>query len=288
MNNADAGFFRHNKLRMLRALPHLFLVITCLVIVYPVFVMISGSFKSISELFINSSGLPLKPTLDNYYRLLNYNSGIISRTFMNSLFIASSTTLLQLLVASMAGFAFSKYKFKGKNFLFVMFLLTMMVPAELLLTPQFLIFSRLGWLNSFQVQIIPAVASTFSMFMFRQFMNSIPDALIEAARIDGAGHLCIYRKIILPTSIPTIGALGILQFLAKWNDYLYPRIMITKVQFKPIMVILPTLTEGGDTAGIPYDLVLAGCTLVTIPMIIVFLFLQDKFLQSVTMGSVKG
>ena len=213
---------------------------------------------------------------------------MITRTFLNSLFIASTTTVLQLLLASMAGFAFSKYQFRGKNLLFMMFMLTMMVPGELLLTPQFLIFSRMGWLNSYQVQIIPAAANTFAMFMFRQFMDSIPNELIEAARIDGAGHTRIYSQIILPTSVPTIGALAILQFLAKWNDFLYPKIMITKVDYKPIMVILPTLTVGGDTAGTPYDLVLAGCTLVTVPMMIAFLCLQDKFLQSVTLGAVKG
>lgn len=198
------------------------------------------------------------------------------------------TTVLQLLVASMAGFAFSKYNFKGKNFLFVMFLMTMMVPGELLLTPQFLLFSRLGWLNTYQVQIIPAIANTFAMYMCRQFMDSIPGELVEAGRIDGAGHWKIYTSIILPTSVPTLGALGILQFLSKWNDFLYPKIMITKMMYKPIMVVLPTLTEGGDTSGTPYDLILAGCTLVVIPMLIVFFCLQDKFLQSVTIGAVKG
>ena len=245
------------KMRMLKIVLHTILVIFCLISVYPVFVMISGSFKSMAELMNNAASLPKEFTLDNYTRLLGYNSDVIARTFMNSLFVASTTTVLQLLLASMAGFAFSKYKFRGKNLLFMMFMMTMMVPGELLLTPQFLIFS-------------------------------IPNELIEAARIDGAGHTRIYRQIILPTSVPTIGALAILQFLAKWNDFLYPKIMITKVDYKPIMVILPTLTVGGDTAGTPYDLVLAGCTLVTVPMIITFLCLQDKFLQSVTLGSVKG
>lgn len=271
-----------------RVCMHLFLIAVSFFAVYPMFVMVTGSFKPLSELFINSSGLPHSPTIDNYSRLLNYNSGIISRTFMNSLFISSATTVLQLIVASMAGFAFSKYKFRGKNFFFLMFMLTMMVPGELLLTPQFLIFSRLGWLNSYQVQIIPAVANTFAMFMCRQFMDSIPNELLEAARIDGAGHWRIYTRIILPTSVPTLGALGILQFLSKWNDFLYPKVMITKIAYKPIMVVLPTLTEGGDTSGIPYDLVLAGCTLVIVPMLIVFLCLQDKFLESVTLGAVKG
>lgn len=269
-------------------LGHLFLVFASLLAVFPIYIMISGSFKPISELFVNSWGPPQQFTLDNYSRLLNYNSGMIVNSFLNSVFISTSTTLLQLIVASMAGFAFSKYTFRGKNLLFLMFLLTMMVPGELLLTPQFVIFSRLGWLNSYQVQIIPAIANTFAMFMCRQFMDSIPDEMIEASRVDGAGHWCIYTRMILPTSVPTLGALGILQFLSKWNDYLYPRIMITKVKYKPIMVILPTLTEGGDTSGTPYDLILAGCTLVVIPMLIVFFCLQDKFLKSVTLGSVKG
>lgn len=274
--------------RASHVLMHLFLIFCSLVAIFPVFIMISGSFKPITELFINSWGFPRNFTLDNYVRLLNYNSGMIMHSFMNSVFISASTTVLQLIVASMAGFAFSKYTFKGKNLLFMMFLLTMMVPGELLLTPQFIIFSRLGWLNSYQVQIVPAIANTFAMFMCRQYMDSIPDEMLEAAKVDGAGHWRIYTQMILPTSVPTLGALGILQFLSKWNDYLYPRIMITKVQFKPIMVILPTLTEGGDTSGTPYDLILAGCTLVVIPMLIVFFALQDKFLKSVTLGSVKG
>lgn len=274
--------------RGVHILMHLFLIFCSLVAIFPIFIMISGSFKPLSELFVNSWGFPRDFTTDNYVRLLNYNSGIIGRTFMNSLLISLCTTALQLIVASMAGFAFSKYSFKGKNLLFMMFMLTMMVPAELLLTPQFIIFSRLGWLNSYRVQIIPSIANTFAMFMCRQFMDSIPNEMLEAARVDGAGHWRIYTRMILPTSVPTLGALGILQFLSKWNDYLYPKIMITKIEYKPIMVILPTLTEGGDTSGVPYDLVLAGCTLVVIPMLIVFFCLQDKFLKSVTLGSVKG
>ena len=288
-NTAKAGLKpRGGSRRAGIRLGHLFLILASLLSVFPVYLMISGSFKPISELFVNSWGPPRQFTLDNYARLMNYNSGMIMNSFMNSVFISITTTVLQLIVASMAGFAFSKYTFRGKSLLFLMFLLTMMVPGELLLTPQFVIFSRLGWLNSYRVQIIPAIANTFAMFMCRQFMDSIPDEMIEAARVDGAGHWCIYTRMILPTSVPTLGALGILQFLSKWNDYLYPRIMITKVKYKPIMVILPTLTEGGDTSGTPYDLILAGCTLVVIPMLIVFFCLQDKFLKSVTLGSVKG
>ena len=187
---------------------HITLTLLSLILIYPVFVMISSSFKSLPEIYSNSVGFPINPTLDNYTRLFSYNSGIILRTYFNSLFIATTSTLLILFIASMAGFAFAKYNFKGKKFFFIMLLMTMMIPPELLITPQFLIFSKIGWLNTYQVQIIPQIAKVFAMFMFRQYMLSIPDSLLEAARIDGAGHFKVYRKIMIPTAAPAFGALG--------------------------------------------------------------------------------
>lgn len=268
---------------------HTILIVFALISIFPVYVMISCSFKPLSEIYSNSVGLPMSPTFDNYTRLFSYNSGIILRTYLNSIFIATSTTLLTLIVASMAGFSFAKFNFKGKKFLFFMLLMTMMLPQELLITPQFLIFSKMGWLNTYKVQIIPFIANVFAMFMFRQYMISIHDSLLEAAYIDGASHFKVFIKIIIPIAAPVFGALGILQFIAKWNDYLYPRIMIDKMNMKPIMVVLPTLAENdSSSAALPYDLMLAGCTIVIVPMIVVFLCLQDKFLASVTLGSVKG
>ena len=144
------------------------------------------------------------------------------------------------------------------------------------------------WLNTYRVQIIPGAANVFAMFLMRQYMMSIPDSLIEAARIDGAGEWKIFSKIVLPISSPSIGALAILQFLSKWNELLYPKIMLTKQKLMPIMVILPTLNETDSARSVPWELVLSGCMLVTIPLIIVFLMFQDKFLSSVTLGAVKG
>lgn len=267
---------------------HTVLIIVSFICVFPVYVMISCSFKPLSEIYASSIAFPVRPTMDNYVRLFNYNSGIIIRTFFNSLYVASATTVLTLIIASMAGFAFSKFNFKGKNLLFFILLMTMMLPKELLITPQFLIFSKIGWLNTYKVQIIPFIANVFAMFMFRQYMMSIPDSLLEAAYIDGAGHFKVFAKIVVPTAAPAFGALGILQFLSMWNDYLYPRIMIDKMSLKPIMVVLPTLSENdSSSAALPYDLMMAGCSIVIIPMIIVFFCLQDKFLSSVTIGSVK-
>lgn len=268
--------------------PHFILIVFSFLSLYPIFVMIAGSFKPPAELSHNAAGFPLSPTIDNYSRLLNYNSGIIMRTFLNSVFVASAYTAITLFLASLAGLAFAKYRFKGRQVIFILLLITMMVPAEINITPMYLIFSKIHWLNTYQVQILPGIANVFALFLMRQFMQSIPDALMEAGRIDGAGHFRVYRSIILPASVPALSALAILIFLGKWNDFLYPRIMITKTEFMPIMVILPTLNELESARSVPWELVLSGCTLVTVPLIIVFLFFQDKFLSSVTIGSVKG
>ena len=264
---------RQGKIILLNAI----VMMACFAAVFPVFIMISGSLKTAQELYGNSAGFPVHPTLANFKRLLNFNSGLILRTFGNSIFVAASYTALSCLLASMAGYV-----------LFLMLLITMMIPAELNITPLYLIFSKMKWLNTYRVQIIPGAANVFAMFLMRQYMMSIPDSLIEAARIDGAGEWKIFSKIVLPISSPSIGALAILQFLSKWNELLYPKIMLTKQKLMPIMVILPTLNETDSARSVPWELVLSGCMLVTIPLIIVFLMFQDKFLSSVTLGAVKG
>ena len=186
-------------------LMHIILIVVSAFAIYPVFMMVAGSFKSPSELLTNVAGLPAAPTWTNYMRLLNYNSGLIVRTYLNSIFISSAYTMLAIFLSSMAGFAFAKYKFKGRELIFLLLLITMMVPPELNLPPQYLMFSRIGWLHTYQVQIIPGVANVFALFMMRQYMQSIPDSLLEAARIDGAGHFTIYRRIVMPTASPEIG-----------------------------------------------------------------------------------
>lgn len=123
--------------------------------------------------------------------------------------------------------------------------------------------------------------------MLKQYIESLPDSLLEAARIDGAGHLYVFRKIVLPLAKPAIGALTVLTFLGKWNDYLWPHTLLTKVEVMPIMVVLPTLNTSTSTYSIPWELVLSGCTVITLPLIIVFLIFQDQFMSSVTIGAVK-
>lgn len=272
----------------IKILLHALLIVVSFISAYPFFVMISGSFKTINELLINSFGLPQNPTLDNYIKLLTYNSGAIARSYLNAIFICTIYTLLTLLCASMAGYAFSKYRFPGRNVLFVALLFTMMVPMEVNIAPMYLMFSKMKWLNTYWVQIFPGIANVFAMFMCRSNMDSVPDSLLEAARIDGAKHLRVYTDIMLPASAPAIGALAILTFLGKWNDYLLPKMMVNKPRYMTIMVILPTLRVEDGNISMPWDIVLAGCSLVVIPLLVVFLIFQDKFLSSVTIGAVKG
>lgn len=270
------------------AILHAMLIVVVVIALYPIFIMIAGSIKANGEFSTNAAGLPIHVSLQNYKDLLGYSGGVITRTYGNSVFISTTYTLITLLLATMAAYAFGKMKFKGNNLIFFILLTTMMIPAELNMTPLYLMFSKLHWLNSFQIQILPGTANVFALFLLRQHMSSIPNELLEAAKIDGAGHWRVYKDIIIPTSMPAITALSILVFLGKWNDYLFPKIMIDNPKFMPIMEILPTLNIKGSDMAMPFELILAGCTVVVLPLLIIFFIFQEKFMSSVTLGAVKG
>lgn len=263
------------------------LSIASLIALLPIWIMLCDSLKTGSELSVNSWGVPQTPTLANYVDLVSYNSGIMVRTFLNSVFISVVYTALTLLLSCLAAFAFAKYRFRGRNAIFMILVATMMVPGELTMPAIFLMFSKAKMLNTYAIQIFPGIANSFCLFMLKQYIESLPDSLLEAARIDGAGHLYVFRKIVLPLAKPAIGALTVLTFLGKWNDYLWPHTLLTKVEVMPIMVVLPTLNTSTSTYSIPWELVLSGCTVITLPLIIVFLIFQDQFMSSVTIGAVK-
>lgn len=265
----------------------IFLGISSLIALIPIYVMVINSFKTGSELSQNSWGFPLSPTLNNYIDLVTYNSGIIIRTFFNSVFVSITYTAITLVIASLAAFAFSKYRFKGQKTIFVILIATMMIPGELNMPAIFLMFSKAKMLNTYAIQIFPGIANCFCLFMLKQYMDSLPDSLLEAARIDGAGHLYVFHKIVLPLVRPAVGALTILVFLGKWNDYLWPRTLLTKTEIMPIMVVLPTLNTSTSIYSIPWQMILSGCTIITLPIIILFLAFQNQFMSSVTLGAVK-
>ena len=253
----------------------------------PILLMSMNSFKTSAELAGNSWGLPRNWTVDNYIDLVVFNSNLMVKAFFNSVYITISYTILTLLVSSLAAYAFSKLTFRGRNILFTFLLTTMMIPREITMPAIYLMFSRIGLLNSYSVQIFPGIANVFCLFMLRQYIKSIPDSLLEAALIDGAGYWKIFWKVVLPLTKPAIGAMAILVFLEKWNDFLWPSMLLTRQNIMPIMVILPTLNVGNSLYAIPWNLIMTGCVIVTFPLLVVFLAFQEQFMSSITIGALK-
>lgn len=276
-----AGTLKKNKL-----LIHILLILTSLCFLYPIIVMFLGSFKTQVELSNNPAGLPAGLYLQNYISVFTYKDRLLVRGFFNSVFVSVVTVIITLFLASLAAFAFSKFRFKGRDLIFTLLMATMMIPSEVTITPLYLLMSKVGLLNTYAIQILPSVANVFAMFMLRQYMFSIPDEIIQAARIDGANDWQTFIRIIIPASTPVLSALGILVFLQKWNDFLWPNIMISSEEKLPILNLIPRLTVG--TMYTPqWHLILTGCVVATLPLIIVFCIFQKHFMASVVLGSVK-
>jgi ABC-type glycerol-3-phosphate transport system permease component len=214
------------------------------------------------------------------------SSGLL-RNFMNSVIVASITTIFAVLFAALAGFAFAKYHFRGRNLLFVLLLATIMVPTAITLPPQYLVFAQLNWIDTYQVQIIPFLTPVFGLFLIRQYMLTISDSLIEAARIDGASDWRIFWLIILPVATPVLAVFGVIQFLSMWNSYIWPQVMAKDPSVAPLMLILPNLRDPVVGFLPVWGTIMAGCVLATLPILVLFLTNQDKFMSGLTVGSVK-
>lgn len=270
-----------------KAIMILFLLVCTFFSLIPLFLMFLNSFKTGSELASNSWGWPRNFVADNYLRLLSYNGGIIIRSYFNGIFVAVTYTVLTVFISALAAFAFSKYRFKGRNVLFGLLLATMMIPMEITIPPLYIMFSKIKWLNSYQVQIFPGIANVFCMFMLKQYMDGLPSSLLESARLDGAGHFTVFVRILFPISLPAVGAMTILTFLGKWNDYLWPQTMLTSQKVMPIMIVLPTLNDKESVWSIPWEILMAGCSIVILPLIIMFFIFQRYFMSSIIIGAVK-
>lgn len=285
------GAYRHdrryrNRRRAAVIGANLALILVAVFSLYPFVTLMLNSFKSDSEISIHPSGLPSDWTFESYHAIFRYHGGMW-RNFVNSTIVAFASTVAAVVLTSMAAFAFAKYRFRGRDLIFALLLATLMVPGELTIPPLYILFARLHWLNSYQVQILPTVTSVFGVFLMRQYMRSIPTALFDAARVDGAGHWQLYAQILVPSAAPVIGAFAILHFLGVWNSYLWPLVTVTKPDFQPLMVVLPNLTDPHIGFLPVWGTIMAGVVLATIPIVAVFLAFQEKFMSSVVVGAVK-
>lgn len=257
--------------------------------VYPYLVMLFGGLKSAGELTENPGGIPARPTGSNFVDLFSGESGAIMwRSLANSFIVTIPFTALTVLLCAMAGYAFAKYRFRGRNVLFGLLIASMLVPTEVNIPTLYVMFSRIDWLNSYQVQILPGTASVLGMFMARQYMRQIPDEIFEAAQVDGAGHWGRFWRIAMPMSAPVLGAIAVLTFVFKWSDYLWPRVMVTDPAFQPIMVTLPSLSTTQSGFIVRYELLLAGCVVITVPLLLLFLRFQESLMRGTTAGAVRG
>ncbi|GAP05191.1 ABC-type sugar transport system, permease component [Anaerolinea thermolimosa] len=254
---------------------------------YPVVMMVINSFKIRSEIFNNPAGFPRDWTLYNYNNIANFHSGLM-QNFLNSVVISVTSSFIAVFLCSLGAYAFSKYQFKGRDLLFALLLGTMMIPSEILIPGQYIMFAKIGWLNTLRVQILPGAISVFGLFFIRQYMLSIPNEMIEAAWVDGAGHFTTFWNIMLPASAPALGAFAIMHFMGMWNNYLWPMMVATKKEFQPIVVVLPQLVDTQIGFVPEWGLIMAGAVLSTLPIIVIFLIFQDTFLKSVVIGAVKG
>jgi multiple sugar transport system permease protein len=249
----------------------------------PFLVMISASLRAnFSYWIFPISLIPSHPSLANYVRL--FHQTMIGRWIANSLFVSTSVTVLQVLTCSMAGFAFARGSFPGREVIFWIFMGTLMVPGTVTLVPLFIILSRLGWVDTYAALIVPAATSIFGTFLMRQYFTTIPRDYDDAAWLDGANLWQVYSQVILPLGKPALATLATLTFLGHWNDFLYPLVVTTRGIMRPLTVGLATMViqEGG--AGVQ----MAGATLTFFPTFVIFLVMQRYVVQGITLSGLKG
>lgn len=250
----------------------------------PFLYMISSSFKPQYEIFtFPVKLLPETVFTENYTKL--FGETLFVRWFTNTLIVALSRCVLSILLCLLAGFAFAKYEFPLKKFLFIFILASLTLPFEIILVPLYKMMVGLGWLNTYWVLIIPFAASAFGIFLARQYCLAIPTELMEAARIDGSSELGIFFRIAFPNLKPAIAVMGIIFFNGAWNDFLWPLIVLNDRLMYVINLALPTLR---GPYGDQYGLVLAGAVLATLPVILIFMTMQRYFIEGLMAGALKG
>ena len=272
------------KFPLRTVLTYILLVFFALLVLTPLFWVVSASFKPSGEIFsYPPTFFPQEPTLENFTRL--FEEIPIVQYIVNSTFLATSHTLLLLAIATMGGFAFAKYSFRGRGVLFAIVLGSMMIPFHLVLVPLFTLLYKFGWLDTYQGVILPYLASSgFGVFLMRQFILGIPTDLVDAARIDGSSEFGIYWRVILPTVKPAMGALSIFGFLGAWNEFLWPMIVLRDADKYTLPLGLASLL---GVYSQEYGMLMAGTLLSILPIMALFLVMQKEFVQGITLGAVK-
>ncbi len=266
------------------AIIYIILTISAIFLVYPFLWMIAGAFKDGVEVVkMPPTLLPSKLNFSNFIEIKKYFP--IDRFMFNSIWISIVTSLMQMLFCTMGAFVFAKMDFKGKDTLFMFFLITLMIPLQVRVTPIFIIFSKLNLVDTYISLLLPGVFSAFGTFLMRQHIMTLPNSLLESAYMDGSSYTKVFFSIIIPLSKPALATLAIFTFMYSWNDYLWPLIIISSKEYMTLPLGLTKLTGRWSTE---WNILMAGNVLSFIPILVVYIFAQQYFIKGLTMGSVKG
>ena len=263
---------------------HAVLIAGAALTVAPLLWMLSASFMPSGQ--ANTSPpplLPSRPTFEHYVELFSHLN--LARPFANSLLVSVLGTLMTLITSSMAGYAFAKLRFPGREKLFALLLTAMLVPSQVGMLPLFLMLKKLGLVNTYAGVLVPWLASVFGIFLVRQYAQAIPEDLLNSARLDGAGEGRIYRSIVLPNLAPVLATLAVFVFMSSWNDFLWPLVILSDERHYTLPVALASLVgeHVQDT-----ELMMAGAVVTVLPVLLVFIVLQRWYIRGVMAGSVKG
>jgi multiple sugar transport system permease protein len=267
-----------------QVLVYAILIVVALIFFVPLLWMGLSSFKSLDEtLTPDIRWLPSQWHFENYTAMLSDNQ--FGTFFFNSTIVAISVTAINLFVSSLAGYGLAKFQFPGRTLTFLFILSIMMVPFQVIVIPLYIIVRHLGWINTYWGLIIPGGVTGFGVFFMRQSIITVPSEFFEAARLDGAGELYIYRRILLPLISPALAALGVLTFLGSWNNLLWPLLVVQKDSLKTLPIGLAQMAT--SQYGVQYNLLMTGAAISALPVILVFLGARSYFVRGITMGGMK-
>jgi len=256
-----------------------------IVMIAPFYWSIATSFKPQVEIAAYPpTWIPQNPTLEHWLGLLNLTTGNFLVFFRNSIFISTTVTVLVLLTSSITGYVFAKLEFRGRNKIFYTVLAMMVVPFSITLIPSYALMVKFDWINSYWALIVPILFNPFGIFLMRQFMHTIPDELLDAARMDGANEFQIYFKIIIPLCKSGLSALGIFTFIGQWDSFLWPLVILSDVDKFTIPL---GLAQFRGLTGVQVGPLCAAATAAVIPVLIVYFIAQRSFIEGITLSGMK-
>lgn len=273
-----------NKIKALKLILYVALIVLLIVCLVPFLMMVINATRTNSEILKGFTLIPGSAIIDNYETLIQYMN--VWRGFANSLVVAVSVTVLNAYFSALTAFALVVYEFKGKNLIFVSFLILMMVPGQLGLIGLYDLSSTLGILNTYWPLIIPAVAAPFTVFFFRQYMiTTMHVSLLEAARIDGASELHMFHRIVIPVLMPAMATMGIFTFIGSWNNYITPLVILRSNDLFTLPVMMGALR--GSPVALNLGAMYLGVAISVVPIMIAFLFLSRYIISSISAGAIK-